>query len=67
MHFYAWGQKLKTGIYYLRSKAAVDAKKFTLEVAPVREEEPELSPEEFRQMVEAGRNAGEDDCEMCGS
>lgn len=30
MHFYAWKQGLKTGMYYLRSKAAVDPIKFTL-------------------------------------
>lgn len=30
MHFYAWKSGLKTGMYYLRTKAAVDAKKFTL-------------------------------------
>ena len=30
MHFYAWGKGLKTGMYYLRSKAAVDPIKFTL-------------------------------------
>jgi ribonucleoside-diphosphate reductase alpha subunit len=30
MHFYAWQKGLKTGIYYLRSKAAVDPIKFTL-------------------------------------
>lgn len=30
MHFYAWESGLKTGMYYLRSKAAVDPIKFTL-------------------------------------
>ncbi len=30
MHFYAWNKGLKTGMYYLRSKAAVDPIKFTL-------------------------------------
>ncbi|WP_295180109.1 ribonucleoside-diphosphate reductase subunit alpha [uncultured Christiangramia sp.] len=31
MHFYAWKSGLKTGMYYLRTKSAVDAIKFTLE------------------------------------
>lgn len=31
MHFYAWKQGLKTGIYYLRSKAATGASKFTID------------------------------------
>ena len=30
MHFYAWQSGLKTGMYYLRTKSAVDAIKFTL-------------------------------------
>jgi ribonucleoside-diphosphate reductase alpha chain len=42
MHFYAWKSGLKTGMYYLRTKAAVDAIKFTLDntkkkEAPVKE------------------------------
>ena len=31
MHFYAWKRGLKTGIYYLRTKSAVQAIKFTVE------------------------------------
>lgn len=31
MHFYAWKQGLKTGMYYLRTRAAADAIKFTVE------------------------------------
>jgi ribonucleoside-diphosphate reductase alpha chain len=31
MHFYAWKSGLKTGCYYLRTKAAVMAQKFTVE------------------------------------
>jgi len=30
MHFYAWQKGLKTGMYYLRSKAATDPIKFTV-------------------------------------
>merc|ERR1711871_718364 len=33
MHFYGWKLGLKTGMYYLRTKAAVDAIKFTVDVA----------------------------------
>jgi ribonucleoside-diphosphate reductase alpha chain len=33
MHFYAWKQGLKTGIYYLRSKASAGASKFTIDPA----------------------------------
>ena len=36
MHFYAWKSGLKTGMYYLRTKSAVDAIKFTLDNAKSR-------------------------------
>jgi len=31
MHFYGWQKGLKTGMYYLRTKAATDAIKFTID------------------------------------
>lgn len=40
MHFYAWKSGLKTGMYYLRTKSAVDAIKFTLS----KEEKKEVLP-----------------------
>ncbi|MBD3582330.1 ribonucleoside-diphosphate reductase subunit alpha [Flavobacterium selenitireducens] len=79
MHFYAWQSGLKTGMYYLRTKSAVDAIKFTLNndkiaepiaepvAVEVQAEGEALSAEEFRAMVERSRNAEPDDCEMCGS
>ena len=42
MHFYAWKSGLKTGMYYLRTKSAVDAIKFTLDNK--KKESPEPSP-----------------------
>ncbi len=33
MHFYAWKKGLKTGLYYLRTKGAADAIKFTIDQA----------------------------------
>ncbi|WP_445383425.1 ribonucleoside-diphosphate reductase subunit alpha [Robiginitalea sp. IMCC43444] len=48
MHFYAWKSGLKTGMYYLRTKAAVDAIKFTLDNTkkkePVAEEAVVAAP-----------------------
>ncbi|MER3375984.1 MAG: ribonucleoside-diphosphate reductase subunit alpha [Allomuricauda sp.] len=38
MHFYAWKSGLKTGMYYLRTKSAVDAIKFTLDNSKKKEE-----------------------------
>lgn len=40
MHFYAWKSGLKTGMYYLRTKSAVDAIKFTLDTK-AKETQPE--------------------------
>ncbi|MBI3220275.1 MAG: ribonucleoside-diphosphate reductase subunit alpha [Bacteroidetes bacterium] len=37
MHFYAWKKGLKTGMYYLRSTAAADAIKFTLDKSALQE------------------------------
>jgi len=36
MHFHGWQIGLKTGMYYLRTKAAVDAIKFTVDVDSVK-------------------------------
>lgn len=37
MHFYAWKKGLKTGMYYLRTNAAADAIKFTLDKSAIKE------------------------------
>lgn len=77
MHFYAWQSGLKTGMYYLRTKSAVDAIKFTLnndkKAAPVavavevETENQAINVDEFREMLQRAKNAEPDDCEMCGS
>jgi ribonucleoside-diphosphate reductase alpha chain len=36
MHFYAWKRGLKTGMYYLRTQAAADAIKFTVDAEMLR-------------------------------
>ncbi|RKS55567.1 ribonucleoside-diphosphate reductase alpha chain [Gillisia mitskevichiae] len=58
MHFYAWKSGLKTGMYYLRTKSAVDAIKFTLsketKKEPVLESYAELAqPDEVVAPVKA--------------
>ena len=40
LHFTAWKLGLKTGMYYLRTKAASDATKFTVEQAPLHTNAP---------------------------
>lgn len=42
MHFYAWKSGLKTGMYYLRTKSAVDAIKFTLKTTKKEDSIPEV-------------------------
>jgi len=61
MHFYAWKQGLKTGIYYLRTRAPVMAQKFTID--------PELQKEAARseQMRIIRKNATEEECTMCSA
>ncbi len=68
MHFYAWKKGLKTGMYYLRSKAATSAIQFTVEktakVQPVAKTEADLAQKQA-DMVCSLDNP--DECEACGS
>jgi ribonucleoside-diphosphate reductase alpha chain len=41
MHFYTWKRGLKTGMYYLRTKAAADAIKFTVDAAVLNQTKDE--------------------------
>jgi ribonucleoside-diphosphate reductase alpha chain len=65
MHFYAWKSGLKTGMYYLRTKSAVNATQFTVSKSKKVEDVP-LTPEELKAMLIASQN-NPDDCDMCGS
>ncbi len=83
MHFYAWKKGLKTGMYYLRTKAATDAIKFTVtkeenekkETAPqtVTVSEGKVQKRETSSDKDLNQQAMQcslDDpegCEMCGS
>ncbi len=63
MHFYGWEKGLKTGMYYLRTKAATDAIKFTVEKTVVAEPAAELI--EDQQAAIACSLDDPDGCEMC--
>jgi ribonucleoside-diphosphate reductase alpha chain len=66
MHFYGWKLGLKTGMYYLRTKAATDAIKFTLDKSSM--EKPvaqEAKTVEERQAEIACSLDNPDSCEMC--
>ncbi|WP_139957095.1 ribonucleoside-diphosphate reductase subunit alpha [Flavicella sediminum] len=76
MHFYAWKSGLKTGMYYLRTKSAVNAIKFSLsndKKAVLKEgaaaeavQDAPMSAAELKEMILQSQN-NPDDCEMCGS
>jgi ribonucleoside-diphosphate reductase alpha chain len=60
MHFYSWKKGLKTGIYYLRTRAPVMAQKFTVD--------PELQREAQRsEQMRLLRKSSDSECVMCGS
>ncbi len=62
MHFYGWKAGLKTGMYYLRTKAAADAIKFTADAAAAKEAPEVLGNEDIlvlerQQQMSADRQA----------
>jgi len=72
MHFYAWKSGLKTGIYYLRTKAAADPIKFTVdqqyinmskESTAVVNEKPKVNAEGDDLFCDLD----DEDCVACGS
>lgn len=66
MHFYGWKKGLKTGMYYLRTKAATDAIKFTVDKSVVSQkvEEDTKSAEENQAAIACSLD-NPDSCEMC--
>ena len=78
MHFYAWQKGLKTGMYYLRSKAATDPIKFTVKQTAaqngdVKNNEAGLEknqPTAFDENIDhqgAACSLDDPECLMCGS
>jgi len=68
MHFYAWKKGLKTGIYYLRTRAPVMAQKFTidpeLQKAAAKSEQQRILR---KQSDKQSDNKQDQECTMCGS
>jgi len=81
MHFYGWKQGLKTGMYYLRTKPAAQAIKFTVDKSKVTaavtsgEKVSNEAPAAAGDMVSLEKNMAtlacsinnQEDCLMCGS
>lgn len=63
MHFHAWRKGLKTGMYYLRTKAAADAIKFTVDVAALNR--PQIQEQQQSEIACSLDNR--DECLACGS
>jgi len=70
MHFYAWKKGLKTGMYYLRTQAASQAIKFTVENQGGKNMEPVI-PEHVEQVADeipAGPSCSMDEgCVTCSA
>ena len=71
MHFYGWKKGLKTGMYYLRSRPAVDAIKFTVDQGALAKDlakEAEMSSTEALEQNMAAMSCSlenRDACLMC--
>ncbi len=68
MHFHAWKKGLKTGMYYLRTKAAADAIKFTVEKQQKEAPAPDLDTIKQQNQADMVCSLDDpDDCIACGS
>jgi ribonucleoside-diphosphate reductase alpha chain len=69
MHFYGWSKGLKTGMYYLRTKAARDAIKFTVDKkyqeAPAPTAKQQSMADQQNEAAIACSIENGPDCEMC--
>ena len=83
MHFYGWQAGLKTGMYYLRTKAAASAIQFTVDKTKLKkanenteanttgidttDELKEIAKKEYQEAALMCSLQNKDDCLMCGS
>lgn len=67
MHFYAWKAGLKTGMYYLRTKAAADAIKFTVDASSSKSVPTAVALQDQNASDMACSLDDPDGCEACGS
>jgi ribonucleotide reductase alpha subunit len=67
MHFYGWKKGLKTGMYYLRTRAAVDAIKFTVDYEAIKKDDKKDEEDELNKNMAALMCSLEnkDECVMC--
>ena len=66
MHFYTWKKGLKTGMYYLRTKAATDAVKFTVDIVHDETKNPATDKVQAIEEISCSLDNPEG-CLSCGS
>ena len=66
LHFYAWKKGLKTGMYYLRTRAAADAIPFTVDQQMLRKDEEQLKEQEKQEKMLCLKEQ-DDGCLSCSS
>jgi len=64
MHFYSWEKGLKTGMYYLRTKSAADAIKFTVDAQMMRDRKAEDKQDAALEEINCSLD-NPDECIMC--
>lgn len=68
LHFYAWSKGLKTGMYYLRSRAAADAIKFTVDTTNIKESIKPVTEDVEKKLAQMACSLeNKDECLACGS
>ncbi|KAJ6682487.1 RIBONUCLEOSIDE-DIPHOSPHATE REDUCTASE [Salix koriyanagi] len=71
LHFYAWSKGLKTGMYYLRSRAAADAIKFTVDTSALKDKilkgDSAAADDDTKISQMVCSLANREDCLACGS
>ena len=71
LHFHAWSKGLKTGMYYLRTRAAADAIKFTVDTSLLKDKKPANAEEEEDLQAKMAQVTcslnNREDCLSCGS
>jgi ribonucleoside-diphosphate reductase alpha chain len=65
MHFYAWEKGLKTGMYYLRTKSAADAIKFTVDAEMLRSQKEKDRETAYAEITCSLENP--DECLVCSA
>jgi len=67
MHFYGWKSGLKTGMYYLRSQAAADAIKFTVDQEALEKDAAKKAAANMEKLKASAAKKEDEECLNCGA